>query len=195
MHLQDGSPGGSAGFNVIVMSLHTEPAKAGALAPFTINVEESYSIWDLKVKIQGIRNIPADQQRLICDGCDLMDELTLSDLGIASQSTLHCVRDLRGGAPGGDPVRDRKLAVENMLRTLKVGRGHTVESADLAVQLEARRPQRTGNFANWYESVAGETTQIMDTIDSDTLRSGLAKILKRYSDACEKCKEKDFDRL
>nr|XP_027227587.1 polyubiquitin-B-like [Penaeus vannamei] len=64
----------------------------------TIEVTPQDTVEVLKAKIQDIEGVPIDQQRLIFSGNQLEDERTLEDFNISSESVLHLILRLRGGA-------------------------------------------------------------------------------------------------
>jgi len=70
--------------------------KGFANATFTLEVEPSNTIRDVKALIQEVDNIDPDLQRLVlASGKPLEDRHTLSDYNIQEESTLHLIYRLR----------------------------------------------------------------------------------------------------
>lgn len=64
---------------------------------FSVDVDDKDNIGSIKNKIYEKEGIPTDQQRLIFNGKNLEDGLTLNDYNIGDDATIHLVLRLRGG--------------------------------------------------------------------------------------------------
>ncbi|XP_055346203.1 uncharacterized protein LOC129593768 [Paramacrobiotus metropolitanus] len=63
---------------------------------FTVAVNLANWVYQLKCRIQVMQGIPMEQQRLVFDGTQLSDNLTLADYGINANSTVQLALRLRG---------------------------------------------------------------------------------------------------
>ena len=61
-----------------------------------IDMNQNMTIGQVKAHIENIENIPVDQQRLIYQGKQLEDQMTLGDYNITNDATIHLVLRLRG---------------------------------------------------------------------------------------------------
>ena len=72
---------------------------------FEVDVENSDTTENLKLKIQKIEGIPPDQQRIVFDGKKLEDNKTIEDYKIKEGCILRMVLRLRGGG-NIDEIKD-----------------------------------------------------------------------------------------
>ena len=70
-----------------------------------VDVENSDTTENLKLKIQKIEGIPPDQQRIVFDGKQLEDNKTIEDYKIKEGCILHIVLRLTGGG-NIDEIKD-----------------------------------------------------------------------------------------
>ena len=61
----------------------------------TIDVSDTDTITSIKQKIHELEGIPSDQQRLVFNGKQLEDNMTVQDYGIQAESSIHLVLRLR----------------------------------------------------------------------------------------------------
>lgn len=67
---------------------------------FTLEVEPSDTVHDVKARIQDKEQLPADAVRLLFSGRQLQDASSLTDHGVDQHATIHLVYSLRGGKGG-----------------------------------------------------------------------------------------------
>lgn len=86
----DGEGSSGSGKQILIKTLQ------GKTMP--MEVQDSDTIGSIKSKIHEKEGIPVDQQRLVFNGKQLEDNMKISDYGIQSDSSIHLVLRLKGGA-------------------------------------------------------------------------------------------------
>ena len=95
---------------------------------FTLEVEHTVTVEEVKFMIQLIEGISQDQQRLIFNGRQLNDHQTLFDCNVKKESTLHMVLRLRGG------MQIFVKSVTGKTITLEVEESDTIENVKSKIQ-------------------------------------------------------------
>lgn len=101
---------------------------------YTVSVAESFTVKTLKERVQDRAGIPIDQQRIVFQGRELSNKLTLGSAGVRRDSTLHLVR--AAASEGGDEIAPTsaashpKMKLSLKRRDAESGGGHTVDKDD-----------------------------------------------------------------
>lgn len=80
---------------------------------FTVTVEPTSTVLDIKKKICSQTNVPVEQQNLLFSGQSLSDDSTVQGKGITRGTNLFLTTDLRNYGGGGDDDDDDDEASEN----------------------------------------------------------------------------------
>ncbi len=85
----------------------------------TLEVSDADTIQSVKNKIFEKEGIPVDQQRLVFNGKQLEDNMTIADYNIQADSNIHLVLRLRGGKKRGSKKTSKKASKKASKKTSK----------------------------------------------------------------------------
>lgn len=97
------------GLQIEVVPAKEAPAVGITIAHLTgkkiaVTASKLHTVDEIKSRIQDVEGIPLDQQRLVFDGKQLQDHLTLGACGVSAGAVVHLVLRLRGGGPALHPA-------------------------------------------------------------------------------------------
>ena len=72
---------------------------------YSVNIQRSASVAELKAKIEPLTSMPANQQRIIFQGRCLEDNMTISSAGLDNHSVVHLVER---PPPTSNPPEERR---------------------------------------------------------------------------------------
>jgi len=67
----------------------------GIAGTYSVELESSATVADLKAAIEDVEFIPADIQRVVCNGLTLTG--SLAECGVVSQDSVEMILDVNGG--------------------------------------------------------------------------------------------------
>ncbi len=107
----------------------------------TLDVADNESIGSIKNRIHEKQGIPQDQQRLVFNGKQLEDNMTIQDYNIQADANIHLVLRLRGGGNEGGTKQIFIKTLQGTTLTLDVADNESIGSIKNRIHEKQGIPQ------------------------------------------------------